>query len=161
MISRPLTIAAALLFFLQLAACQSKRPRDPKNSLKQLGVYFALYEGKFKKYPPSLDDMARELKVSPDEFKCPHCGSNYVYIPERPGTWSPVPGPPYSWTSNGITEGAPPDLPIALCEHCASTPGKDCEVLFFQGRVDVLASGSPTAIGILELLKRQRQEAGK
>ena len=64
----------------------------------------------------------------------------------------------YSWTTAGINDGAPPDLPIACDDDDPATGepnhgiGDDRNVLFFQGRVDVFAVGNPTGDAADDLL---------
>ncbi|MEK7469547.1 MAG: hypothetical protein AAB074_19415 [Planctomycetota bacterium] len=129
--------------------------RDRGNSLKQLGIYFALYEGKYKRYPPSVEDLQRGLDLASGIFACPRCGKSFTPLFDAPGTYTPTGGATYSWTESGISDGAPPDLPLAFCEGCRADGG-DTAVLFFQGRVDVFAVGSPTENVIMDLAIRRQ-----
>ena len=150
-------ILAALLLPALAAARKSSRKTDCKNSLKQIGVYFALYESKFKAYPTVGGGTWFGLLWRPDMasdgnlFRCAvvgkaGTGTHYNGITGA-GSYTPAGGTSYTWTAAGITDAAPPDLPMA-CDIGGSTPnhgtGDDINVLFFQGRVDVFAIGSPT-----------------
>ncbi len=153
-------ILAALLLPALAAARKSSRKTDCKNSLKQIGVYFALYEGKFKAYPTPgaltwfgllwRPDLATDGNL----FRCAvvgkgGTGTHYAAIVDA-GAYTPEGGVTYTWTTAGINDGAPPDLPIACDDDNPATGepnhgnGDDLNVLFFQGRVDVFTYDSPT-----------------
>lgn len=151
-------ILAALLLPALAAARKSSRKTDCKNSLKQMGIYYALYEGKFKAYPTPGAATWFGLMWRPDMatdgnlFRCAvvgksGTGTHYKGITGA-GSYTPIGGATYTWTATGITDGAPPDLPMGCDDVQAGTPnhgtGDDINVLFFQGRVDVFAIGSPT-----------------
>ncbi|NUN51030.1 MAG: prepilin-type N-terminal cleavage/methylation domain-containing protein [Candidatus Brocadiae bacterium] len=163
-------ILAALLLPALAAARKSSRKTDCKNSLKQIGVYFALYESKYKSFPPISGNWFRVL-WSPDIasdgnlFRCAVLGkgiatggrTDYKGITAA-GSWTPAGAPSYSFTTAvGITDQAPPDLPTSGdvgTNHGASgtTPNDDVNILFYQGRVDVfpVGPGTPaTAVGML------------
>jgi prepilin-type N-terminal cleavage/methylation domain-containing protein len=156
-------ILAALLLPALAAARKSSRKTDCKNSLKQIGVYFALYESKFKAYPTIGASTWFDLLWRPDMaqdgnlFRCAvvgkgrASGTDYQGITVG-GSFTPSGGTTYTWTTVGITDAAPPDLPMA-CDMGSNTVvsgapnhgiGDDANVLFFQGRVDVFAVTSPT-----------------
>ena len=150
-------ILAALLLPALAAARKASRKTDCKNSLKQIGVYFYLYESKFKAYPTTGASTWFQLLWRPDMasdgnlFRCAvvgkaGTGTHYKGVPST-GSITPTGGGTYTWTATGITGGAPPDLPMACDDDQSGTPnhgtGDDRNVLFFQGRVDVFAIGSP------------------
>lgn len=64
-----------------------------KNSLKQIGVYIALYESKHRKYPKSFADIqVKDLAKDPKLFHCPltDIDDAYVYVyPEAEDETSP------------------------------------------------------------------------
>jgi prepilin-type N-terminal cleavage/methylation domain-containing protein len=161
-------ILAALLLPALAAARKSSRKTDCKNSLKQIGVYFTLYESKFKAYPTPgaatwfgllwRPDMASDGNL----FRCAvvgkgGTGTHYAGIVGA-GAYTPGGGVTYTWTSGGITDGAPPDLPIACDDDNPATDqpnhgeGDDLNVLFFQGRVDNFSFDNPTGVLIDDLL---------
>jgi hypothetical protein len=127
---------------------------ERRNSLKQMGIHLALFESKFKKYPQTTSELRSRLEVPPEQLKCPECGQEYRFLPGKSGHYKPQGGNEYAWTG-GISDGAPPDLPMALCENCAQKSDK-FDVLFFQGRVDVFDKSSPMGQQILEFAGRQK-----
>jgi prepilin-type N-terminal cleavage/methylation domain-containing protein len=160
-------ILAALLLPALSAARKSSRKTDCKNSLKQIGVYFALYEAKFKAYPTPGEatwfGLLWECGLATDGnvFRCAvrgksGTGTHYAGI-VGPGTYAPIGGLTYAWGADGITDAAPPDLPMA-CDDDDDTgtlnhgENTDRNVLFFQGRVDVFEVGNPTEIIVDALL---------
>ncbi|KAF0243619.1 MAG: hypothetical protein FD180_3223 [Planctomycetota bacterium] len=177
-------LAALFLSFATPTLCSSRRSSrktDCKNSLKQIGIYFTLYEGKFHRYPTPgsatwfsaiwRPDMATDGNL----FRCAvvgkaGTGTHYRGLVGAGGWNSGTPSAPawYSWPASGIDEHAPPDLPMA-CDgdqhgvpnhnvhrrsgFCGdSSSGDDRNVLFFQGRVDVFAIGSPMETRVYGLL---------
>ncbi|MEK7468150.1 MAG: hypothetical protein AAB074_12105 [Planctomycetota bacterium] len=93
-----------------------------KNDLKQLGIYFCLYEAKFKIYPGSIDELKRPDMITADStiLVCPFdmsgdaCSYEYLH---------PVRG-----------DGEPGDSIMAY-DRRLHPDGKRC-VLYFQGRVE-------------------------
>ncbi len=156
-----LVVAAMLGVLFYLGSIRGNQGRDSaKSHLKQLGIYIALYESRFKAYPPDAASFERFLRDSGTDGKamltCPECHRpiETVWETAPSGSFTSAGGDtPYTWSSSGITDGAPPDLPIAW--HRCSLPGKEGAALYFQGRVDVFAAGSPTEKGIEELAKPQ------
>lgn len=159
-------ILAALLLPALAAARKSSRKTDCKNSLKQIGVYFALYESKFKEYPTPGAATWFGLLWRPglaqdgNLFRCAvvgksGSGTHYQGI-IGPGSYTPPSASPYSWGGAGIGDGAPPDLPIACDDDQGTTPnhgsGDDRNVLFFQGRVDGFPIDSPTEHAVNSIL---------
>jgi prepilin-type N-terminal cleavage/methylation domain-containing protein len=159
-------ILAALLLPALAAARKSSRKTDCKNSLKQIGVYFALYESKFKSYPtPTAADWfgllwRPDMATDGNLFRCAvvgkaGTGTHYQGITGA-GSYTPLGAPTYSWPATGITDGAPPDLPMGCDDDQSGIPNHgnndDRNVLFFQGRVDVFAIGNPTEVAVNALL---------
>ena len=159
-------ILAALLLPALAAARKSSRKTDCKNSLKQIGVYFALYESKFKAYPTTGAGSWYMLLWRPDMatdgnlFRCAvvgkaGTGTHYQVLPST-GSYTPTSAPTYTWTASGITDSAPPDLPMGCDGDTAGAPnhgtGDDRNILFFQGRVDVFAIGSPVESAVNTLM---------
>ena len=148
------TLTILIVCLIAIPAGIKLRPQtrrtDAKNSLKQIGIYFSLYESKFKRFPTSLDDLQRELHLEPAQLVCPRCGHRWSFIGPA-GSYAPPGGARYTWGPGGITDAAPPDLPIAACLNCGK-PGDDRFVLFFQGRIDVFAVGSPMESAVLNVL---------
>ncbi len=159
-------ILAALLLPALAAARKASRKTDCKNSLKQIGVYFALYETKFRAYPtPGASTWfgllwRPELAQDGNLFRCAvvgkgGTGTHYQGIIAG-GTYTPAGMGAYTWTATGIGDGAPADLPVACDDNQGSTPnhgpGDDRNILFFQGRVDVFAMGSPFEVAADGLL---------
>ncbi|KAF0243623.1 MAG: hypothetical protein FD180_3227 [Planctomycetota bacterium] len=166
-------IVAAALVVPQLTHTRhgGSRKTDCKNSLKQIGIYFCLYESKYKCYPVPGDATwfgqlwANDLATDGNLFRCAvrgksGTGTHYNGI-TGPGSWgydTEWGRKVYTWTASGISDkDAPRDLPMA-CDgdddqgdpnHGA---GGDLNVLFFNGRVDVFAIGSPTERDVSALL---------
>ncbi len=161
-------ILAALLLPALAAARKASRKTDCRNSLKQVGVYFALYESKFKGYPTPgsttwfgllwREDMATDGNL----FRCAvrgkgGSGTHFAGIVDA-GSYTPAGGVTYTWPAAGINDGAPPDLPLACDDDDPSTDNPnhglddDRNVLFFQGRVDSFSIGNPTEVLVDELL---------
>lgn len=79
-------------------AMESSRVTDCKNRLKQIGIYVALHESRFRKYPQSLKDLLQEGLADDDSwFRCSLSG--------KPNSFTFV-APP-----NG--DDTPPDFVIA------------------------------------------------
>lgn len=120
------------------AARTMSRKVDCKNHLKQLGVYAALYEAKFRMYPPDLKSLWRpDLATSADIFICPVTSG-------KTGT-APTPAPGGAWESFASRvsydyrfpvrgDETAPDALMAW-DRVPHPDGKRC-VLLFQGRVD-------------------------
>lgn len=121
--------ALAIVIFISIpvvltvrVARKSSRKTDCVNSLKQVGVYYALYEAKYKSYPTKggFRNFVDEQGSSLDRCKC----SRPIHLAD----------PPIVPASAGtVSDQAPPDVPLAWME---SEDG-DYLVMFFQGRVDV------------------------
>ena len=159
-------ILAALLLPALAAARKSSRKTDCKNSLKQIGVYFAMYSGQFRAYPaPGAATWFGSLWQTPlaqdgNLFRCAvvgkaGTGTHYKGITGA-GSYTPTGMGTYTWTSTGIMDSAPADLPIACDDDQVGMPnhgnGDDRNILFFQGRVDVFAMGSPVEMAASALL---------
>ncbi|MCC6738251.1 MAG: hypothetical protein IT452_04340 [Planctomycetia bacterium] len=169
-------IVIALVGFALITPCfhtsrGGSRKTDCKNSLKQIGVYFALYESKFKAYPTPgaatwfAQLWQRDLATDGNLFRCAMrgkaaAGTHYNVLPAS-GAWvnpsGTTPGA-CTWGPTGLDDKTtPPDFPMA-CDgnDSAGVPnhgkGGDLNVLFFQGRVDVFAIGSPTETAVSSLL---------
>jgi len=160
-------ILAALLLPALAAARKSSRKTDCKNSLKQIGVYVQLYEGKYKAYPTTGGTFLQLLWTSGfatdgNLFRCAvvgkaGTGTHYNGLVAG-GSYTPAgAAAPYTWTAAGITDAAPPDLPISrdgnnnggAANHGATD---DRNILFFQGRVDVFAIGSTMEAAAVPIL---------
>lgn len=161
-------ILAALLLPALAAARKASRKTDCKNSLKQIGIYFSLYESKFKSYPTPTagtwfqllwrSDMATDGNL----FRCAvvgksGAGTHFQGLTATGGSYAPAGGASYTVPSTGIGDSAPPDLPLACDDDVSSGvpnhgTGDDRNVLFFQGRVDVFAIASPTETAVDALL---------
>ena len=160
-------ILAALLLPALAAARKASRKTDCKNSMKQIGVYFALYESKFKAYPTPGGDTwfgllwRADMATDGNLFRCAVVGKagtgcHFQGLTAGGGSYTPAGGSAYSIPTAGITDGAPPDFPMCTDDNQGTTPnhgtGDDRNVLFFQGRVDVFAIGSPTEAAVDTLL---------
>lgn len=148
-------ILAALLIPALMRAKRQSKKADCKNNLKQIGIYFQIYDARYKTYPvasPSTwfaqmwgPDVVTDANVFRCKIKSPvGPGTDFQGIMAA-GTWSPPAGMGASWTlsSLGITAAAPPDLPLAADEVANHGSGEDINVLFFQGRVDAIPMESP------------------
>ncbi|MBI2920554.1 MAG: hypothetical protein HYY18_05670 [Planctomycetes bacterium] len=92
-----------------------------KNNLKMIGVYFALYESKYKKYPTGLEEIWKpDLLQDKSVLRCPATGEENAYE--------------YLWPSKG--DASAPDEIMAY-DRFPHADGTRC-VLLFQGRVIVL-----------------------
>jgi prepilin-type N-terminal cleavage/methylation domain-containing protein len=160
-------ILAALLLPALAAARKASRKTDCKNSLKQIGIYFSLYESKFKSYPTcsGADWFAllwrADMATDGNLFRCAvvgkaGTGTHYQGLVATGGAYAPAGGASYTVPAIGIGDSAPPDLPLACDDNQGTVPnhgtGDDRNVLFFQGRVDVFAIGSPTETAVDGLL---------
>jgi prepilin-type N-terminal cleavage/methylation domain-containing protein len=148
-------ILAALLIPALSRAKRASKKADCKNNLKQIGIYFQIYDTRFKSYPPNTPADWFGLMWRPsivqdgNVFRCrvratSGPGTSYQGIVAA-GTWTPPAGMGSSWTltSLGITAAAPPDLPMAADEVGNHGTGEDINVLYFQGRVDAVPQESP------------------
>ncbi|KAF0240001.1 MAG: hypothetical protein FD180_5097 [Planctomycetota bacterium] len=159
-------ILAALLLPALAAARKSSRKTDCKNSLKQIGIYFAMYSSQYREYPAvgaaTWFGMLWKTPLAQDGnlFRCAvvgkaGTGTHYKGITGA-GSYTPTGMGTYTWTSTGLTDSAPADLPIACDDDQAGIPnhgnGDDRNILFFQGRVDVFAMGSPIELAASALL---------
>lgn len=102
-----------------------KKTTECRNDLKQIGVYFALYEAKNRFYPATIEDLkAPDLISDPAAkvLKCPYDTSgdatSFEYL-------HPVRG-----------DNEPPDMIMAYDRHL-HPDGRRC-VLYFQGRVEAV-----------------------
>lgn len=138
------------------------RQTDCKNSLKQIGIYFALYESKYKAYPPPGDSTwfallwRKDMATDGNLFRCAVRGKagtgTHFWGLNESGSWttpSEFGAKLYTWGPSGIAFDSPPDLPIASDGNDGRGDpnhgrGSDRNILFFQGRVDVLEIGSAT-----------------
>jgi hypothetical protein len=140
-----------------VASRNSSRKTEAKNELKQLGVYMALYEGKYKSYASSTRALEEALRKEGTDtsklFYCHRCGRRLTFFDEVAATGSvaPKPGATCTGSAADIRDGAPPDMPIAWHRCPLADEGDDMNVLFFQGRVDVFAIGSPIEQYLREL----------
>jgi len=165
-------IVAAALVVPQLTHTRhgGSRKSHCKNSLKQIGIYFALYESKYKRYPmPGAATWfgllwKKELATDGNLFRCAvrgksGNGTHYCGI-TGPGSWITETASGrkyYAWPASGLDDQAPADLPMACDgddEQGVPNHGADGDrnVLFFQGRVDVFAIGSPTERNVSAVL---------
>ena len=103
-----------------------RKRAEARQILKRIGEYVALYESKYKTYPPNLEALKLpELIDDPRLLACPGCGTPWGGpIRDIYATWKPVAGE------------VPPDLPLAWCDACLARDVQS-PVLFFRGRVDV------------------------
>ncbi|MCE9581146.1 MAG: hypothetical protein K8T20_01385 [Planctomycetes bacterium] len=100
-----------------------KQTTHCKNDLKQLGIYFAIFESKYHYYPASFDDLKSPDLLAPSSLgilQCPFDKSgdacSYEYL-------HPIRG-----------DNEAPDAIMAYDKHL-HPDGRRC-VLYFQGRVD-------------------------
>lgn len=128
---KPATLDAALLLLLTDSRTEAEeadtRPPEERrkamhclNGMKQLGVYVALFESKFRDYPATWDDMKRpDMMTDMSLLKCPldtsSDATSYEYL-------YPVKG-----------DAAAPDSIVGYCRH-PHPDGTRC-VLYFTGRV--------------------------
>lgn len=99
-------------------AMESSRATDCKNRLKQIGIYVALYEAKFRKYPQALKDLLQDGLVEDESwFGCSLSG--------KPNSFTFV-APPKG-------DDTPPDFVIAY--DTDAHPDGWRNVLTFQGSV--------------------------
>jgi hypothetical protein len=128
--------AGALVFHLVGEARASERKTRFKNSMKQLGIYFALYESRYKSYPADEQSLKLWAKTQAIDLAsllaCPACGHEIAFVPG--GVEPPV---------TGVHDGAPIDSPLAW--HACPKTGMT-QVLFFQGRVDEFAEWTPPTV---------------
>ena len=135
-----LGLVSAAVYPPWVHARNSRRKTEAKNELKQLGLYFALYEGKFKSYPS--DTRAFEVWLRKEgvdirkKFACSRCGNGMTFL------WDAAPS---------RLSTPEQDLPIAWHRCPLAETGDDRNVLFFQGRVDVFAIGDATDQAIRNL----------
>lgn len=164
-------IAVALLVPFNTHGRGHSRKSDCKNSLKQIGIYFALYESKYKCYPTPGDTTwfgllwSKDLATDGNLFRCAvrgksGTGTHYKGI-TGPGGWgydTELGRKYYTWGLSGISDkDAPSDFPMAcdgdddraIPNHGDSD---DLNVLFITGRVDVFSLGSPTERSVTALL---------
>ncbi|MCE9582797.1 MAG: hypothetical protein K8T20_09915 [Planctomycetes bacterium] len=149
LIALVIAVLGTPLLFTVMA--RSRRPNGGKSGLKQVGIWFALYESRYHAYPKDLAELTAGLSLNREEAavaqKCGICGA------EHDGWWNyrgyePRPGDTYSWKDR-LTDAAPPDLPVAWCSTCG-------EILFFQGRVDAadLGKGPGSAVRTMGLVRK-------
>ncbi|MCE9583680.1 MAG: DUF1559 domain-containing protein [Planctomycetes bacterium] len=122
------------------AARNSSRATDCKNRMKQLGVYFSLYESKFKAYPPGLKSIWRpDMATDPSIFMCPVNGTH------EKREFSSTSAMRYEDFASRVTveyrfppdgDATRPDFLMAWDK--SPHPDGRRTVLFFQGRVDTL-----------------------
>ena len=146
-------ILAALLLPALAAARKSSRKTDCKNSLKQIGVYFNLYESKSKRYPAPAtwfqNLWSADLAQDGNLFRCAVKGkstaaarTDYFGIISAGAKWAPTGFAGYDLSANSgvVSDAAPPDMPMACDCHTAGSEnhgtGDTINVLYFQGRVD-------------------------
>jgi hypothetical protein len=163
-------VLASILVVEASAMRRESRHKKCAYNLRQIGVYFTAYERKFGAYPQiGMSTWFGQLWTSgiasdSEVFRCPFIDSHMPRTDYRgialPGSYFPVGGATYSWT-DFITDGAPPDLAMALDDDFEGTPnhGKatDRNVLFFQGRVDSFEIGSPSEQIFLRWCQSMRQ----
>lgn len=140
-------LLAALVLPMRTHGRRGSRKTDCKNSLKQIGVYVALYESKFRSNPDMSDprwlgllwrtDMAQDGNL----FRCAVRGKAGAGTHFR-ALRTPVAFPRSDGSVARILEhppeDAPPELPIvADLPNNHDDVGPDVNVLFYQGRVDV------------------------
>ncbi len=130
-----------------------KLDRSCSNSLKQLGIYLALFEAKFKKYPEKLDQVKRpDMATDESLFTCPLLGEGHRYV--------------YVWSKDGDATSSE-----ALTLYC-DAPHTDGQRRFvtFSGRAweipeeafqEVLRTGSIVGvIPALDDLRTKLEDAG-
>jgi len=124
---------------------KANRKSAVKKQLKELGVQFFNYESRYHAYPPNEASFRSFIQGTPQpalaDFKCGQCGEKLTLLSNvaPSGSWLESSGYTYAWSAAGITDAAPPDLPIAW-HRCPEQA--EVVVLFFQGRVDSFPQGS-------------------
>ena len=146
-------ILAGLLLPALMGAKKSAKKKDCMNNLKSIGLYYLLYHNKFEAYPiPGASTWFGELwgqSIATDGnlFRCAvrgkkGSGTHYQGILATGTAWTPPSGPGYTIPATGISTNAPADMPLAA-DEIVNHNNDDMNVLFFQGRVDVVDSSSP------------------
>lgn len=153
-----LVVLAAIAIGVQALVRRGNRKEVCRDHLLQIGRAFTAYEAKYHRYPTTgpkrwfRDLWEYGCVPDPGVFRCPYIRgeaprTDYMGLSVS-GTLSPAAGAAYTWTSSGITDGAPPDLPMACDGDTTEGPnhgvGEDVNVLFFQGRVYPFSIGSPS-----------------
>jgi hypothetical protein len=141
------------------------RKRHCVENLREISTWFSSYQARYHAYPRfgeqtwfgQLWDSG--IAMEGDRFRCPvrgvqGPGTHYLGCVQSTITY---PGfGPTVYPSNGtITDGAPPDWPMACdgdAEDGPNHPDRTTHVLFFQGRVDSFAVDSPTDLAIRSML---------
>ncbi|MEK7468911.1 MAG: type II secretion system protein [Planctomycetota bacterium] len=145
-------ILAGLLLPALMGAKKAAKKKDCVNNLKSIGLYFLLYHNKFENYPiPGAATWFGELwgqSIATDGnlFRCAirgkkGAGTHYQGIISTGSSWTPPSGPAYTIPVLGVGTNAPADMPLAA-DELANHNSEDINVLYFQGRVDVLDASS-------------------
>jgi len=132
-------------FFDVSLANPKSRSLDCRHGLKQMGVYFSLYVGKFGAYPDFgtgtnswfAQIWRPEFSTDGNLFRCASVGKagrgTHYWCIVKPGTWKG-----FSFAKGAdLGPSTPGDLPLA-CDQLVSPPnhGPDpVNVLLFDGRV--------------------------
>lgn len=150
-----IVVIAALAIPIRARTCVGGRYLDCRHSLKQIGVYFSLYESLYGRYPEPGPDwfaalMDPKLATDGNLFRCAvrgksGMGCHYMGI-SGPWVWNGGgSGKPYTVPPWGPGAGTPPGLPLAS-DMPGNHPDKGTmNVLFFSGRTAELDLDHPAA----------------
>ena len=146
-------ILAGLLLPALMGARKSARKLDCKNNLKSIGLYTFLYFERYKTYQTSGpatwfgDLWGNGLSSDGNLFRCSirgrkGTGTHYKGLTAPGASWAPPVGPKYVVPATGLDTAAPGDMPLG-CDETANHNNEDMNVLYYQGRVDIIDASSP------------------
>lgn len=131
-------ILAALILPALAAARGASRATDCKNHLKQIGVYCALYESKFKAYPPTLSYLWRpDMATDANLFRCPQKTGKRSSSTVRSENFPADVGYEYRCPPPEIETDPNYASVVMAWDREPHSDGKRA-VLFFTGRVELL-----------------------
>lgn len=149
-------VLGAITVSMLVGSIRSDRKNDCRNSLKQIGFYFAIYKSKFGEYPAMgtgpdswfAQIWRPELATDGNLFRCAKVGkagrrTDYWCVC-RPGAWDAF---AFASARDLGSASAPGGLPVA-CDQLGSTPNHgddagDVNVLFLDGHVENREKSSP------------------
>ncbi|MBI2920090.1 MAG: DUF1559 domain-containing protein [Planctomycetes bacterium] len=131
-------ILAALLVPALASARAASRATDCRNHLKQIGVYCALYESRYKAYPPTLSHLWRpDMATDANLFRCPQKTGKRASSAARVEKFPSDVGYEYRCPPPSIETDPNYDSVVVAWDRDPHSDGKRA-VLFFTGRVDLL-----------------------